>query len=83
MLYEDLFLKNYNIKIIKYTNLELEKKNLTNKKKNIRFLNSLNIDIVASQARKIISKKYIKVKKNLIIEPLWDLFYYKYDLKKI
>ena len=83
MLYEDLFLKNYNIKIIKYTNLELEKKNLTNKKKNIRFLNSLNIDIVASQARKIISKKLYKgKKKNLIIEPLWDLFYYKYDLKK-
>ena len=64
MLYEDLFLKNYNIKIIKYTNLEL-KKNLTNKKKNIRFLNSLNIDIVASQARKIISKKLYKGKKKI------------------
>ena len=33
MLYEDLFLKNYNIKIIKYTNLELEKKISQIKKK--------------------------------------------------
>mgnify|MGYP001273866585 CR=1 FL=1 len=83
MLYEDLLLKNYNIKIIKYTNSELVRKNLIDKKKNIRFLNSLNIDIVVNQARKIIFKKFYKCKKkNLIIEPLWDLFYYKYDLKK-
>ena len=70
-------------KILKFSNSNLTKKNFINKKNNYRFLNSLSLDIVVNQARKIASKKIYKGrKKNLIIEPLWDLFYYKYDLKK-
>ncbi len=83
MLYADLLLKNFNLKILKFSNSNLTKKNFINKKNNYRFFNSLSLDIVVNQARKIVSKKIYKGrKKNLIIEPLWDLFYYKYDLKK-
>ena len=83
ILYEDLSLKNPNIKILRYSDSKLLKKNIINNEKNYRFLNSLSFDIVVNQARKIISGKiYEGKKKNLIIEPLWDLFYYKYDLKK-
>ena len=51
---------------------------------NFRNFNSLNLDIFKNQFRKEISKRlFFKYKKkNLIIEPLWDLFYYKYNLKK-
>ena len=60
MLYR--FIKKYNIKIIKYTNLELEKK-ISQIKKKYKILKFPNIDIVVSQARKIISKKLYKGKK--------------------
>ena len=50
----------------------------------MRTFNSLNFDIINHQFKKIISKKlfFNNKKKNLIIEPLWDLFYYNYNLKK-
>ena len=42
------------------------------------------MDILKNQFKKIISRKlfFNNKKKNLIIEPLWDLFYYNYNSKK-
>ena len=83
ILLDELKKKNPKLKIINSDNLHLPKKNLFNKI-NLRNFNSLNLDILNNQLKKIISRKlfFNNKKKNLIIEPLWDLFYYNYNLKK-
>lgn len=89
----DIFDRTFLINELETKNPKLKIKNIYNlvqtKKKflrnlNFRNLNSLNLDILINQFRKEVSKRlfFSHEKKNLIIEPLWDLFYYKYDFKK-
>ena len=82
-LIDELKIRNSNLKIESfYETVKFKEKSFNNL--SLKIFNSLNYDIFKNQLRKEVSKKKIfnSKKKNLIIEPMWDLFYYKYDVNK-
>jgi len=83
ILYDELKSIKINLKIEKNKKKKLNFIKFFNKL-NFNFIKLLNIELIKRQIRKLLSKNLIFRfrSKNLVIEPLFDYFYYNFDIKK-